>query len=592
MNIDYFKSTLAFFLIVACTPLHLNGITITPVIGSPFTGLINTQFSGLAYSPNGKWLAVGNSEGADSVSIYAVASNGVIAEISGSPFATNGTSPQSVTYSPDGKFLVAANYGDFPSTISLFSVDQTTGALTQLNPATGVPSTNTLTISSTREVGSLTYSPNGEFLAVYTAVTGDFANVVMFGVNSSTGALTQLAPSLRYASTTHPFNAVNFGVIAFSPDGTHLARANLDNTNTITIFTVSPSGVLGPLNAGVYGTDYTVPGGSGFFDSIDYSPDGKLLVVIDQNGNLFTFTLNNGVPTYAAIAPTASHLDDFFAVFSPDSQFIAVAALNSAYIYVLSVTASGAMTQVAQLSAPQSISQLAFSPLGDPIWLLSGTGSSDPVYTGFGFIASYTLGGSSSSPTNLTARRTCNRFLLQTDLINLITWSAPASGSPAAYNIYRDPALTQLIAIVPATSPLQFYDHDRQPNVTYTYYITAVDSSGNSSLASSVSIVASYTLGGSSSPTNLTASRTRNRFLLQADLINLITWSAPASGSPAAYNIYRDPALTQLIAIVPATSPLQFYDHDRQPNVTYTYYITAVDSSGNSSLASSVSIVG
>lgn len=94
------------------------------------------------------------------------------------------------------------------------------------------------------------------------------------------------------------------------------------------------------------------------------------------------------------------------------------------------------------------------------------------------------------SPENVAATRASNVFLLQTDLINIITWSAPQLGTtPVVYNIYRDAALTQLIGTVPATSPLQFYDHDRQPNVTYTYYITAVGASGNSSQPSSVTIV-------------------------------------------------------------------------------------------------------
>jgi hypothetical protein len=80
-------------------------------------------------------------------------------------------------------------------------------------------------------------------------------------------------------------------------------------------------------------------------------------------------------------------------------------------------------------------------------------------------------------------------FLLQTDYINNITWTAPATGTtPAAYAIYRDATLTQLVAIVPANGPLQYYDHDRNPNVTDSYYIVSVDASGNQSTANSVTV--------------------------------------------------------------------------------------------------------
>jgi fibronectin type 3 domain-containing protein len=78
---------------------------------------------------------------------------------------------------------------------------------------------------------------------------------------------------------------------------------------------------------------------------------------------------------------------------------------------------------------------------------------------------------------------------LQTDYINKITWTAPEYGeAPVSYNIYRDPALTELVATIPASGTLQYYDHNRQPNVVYSYYITSVDSSGNQSTAASATV--------------------------------------------------------------------------------------------------------
>jgi hypothetical protein len=56
-----------------------------------------------------------------------------VAPITGSPFAT-GSYPYSVAYSPGRGQLAVANYGD--STVSVFAVNSTTGALT---PVTGSP---------------------------------------------------------------------------------------------------------------------------------------------------------------------------------------------------------------------------------------------------------------------------------------------------------------------------------------------------------------------------------------------------------------------------------------------------------------------
>ena len=87
-------------------------------------------------------------------------------------------------------------------------------------------------------------------------------------------------------------------------------------------------------------------------------------------------------------------------------------------------------------------------------------------------------------------------------------------------------------------------------------------------------------------PTNVQGYALKNIFLTQIDLINLITWNAPSVTMPiTAYTIYRDAALTNLIATIPATGPLQFLDHNRQPDTAYSYYIVAISSLGTSAAA-------
>ena len=91
-------------------------------------------------------------------------------------------------------------------------------------------------------------------------------------------------------------------------------------------------------------------------------------------------------------------------------------------------------------------------------------------------------------------------------------------------------------------------------------------------------------------PVNIQGSTLKNIFLTQIDLINLITWNAPTFTLPIAYNIYRDAALTNLIGTVPATGPLEFYDHNREPDTTYSYYIVAISASGISSAAATITV--
>ena len=90
------------------------------------------------------------------------------------------------------------------------------------------------------------------------------------------------------------------------------------------------------------------------------------------------------------------------------------------------------------------------------------------------------------------------------------------------------------------------------------------------------------TLPAPQSPINQFACKTKSEFLTQTDFINKITFSAPISTFvPTSYQIYRDAALTDLVATVPANGNLCFKDHNRICNATDTYYIVSVDQFGD-----------
>jgi YVTN family beta-propeller protein len=85
-------------------------------------------------------------------------------------------------------------------------------------------------------------------------------------------------------------------------------------------------------------------------------------------------------------------------------------------------------------------------------------------------------------------------------------------------------------------------------------------------------------------PTFVRGSQTKNEFLGQTELVNVLTWAPPSSGAtPVTYLIYRNPNLTDLAGTVPASGALQFSDHSRRKKVTYIYYIVSVDSTGTRS---------
>jgi hypothetical protein len=81
-------------------------------------------------------------------------------------------------------------------------------------------------------------------------------------------------------------------------------------------------------------------------------------------------------------------------------------------------------------------------------------------------------------PIDLHGHQVKNRFVSQTDIVNIITWKAADMGPTAvAFEIFRsDPS--QLAAIISAKSRLQFLDHNRRENQVDTYFIVAVDAAG------------------------------------------------------------------------------------------------------------------
>jgi len=94
------------------------------------------------------------------------------------------------------------------------------------------------------------------------------------------------------------------------------------------------------------------------------------------------------------------------------------------------------------------------------------------------------------SPTNLKGHQVKNRFATQTDYVNILQWSAPAGGTVplVSYRIYRNAQLTQLIATIPSSGPLQYEDHNRVPGKTYRYFVVSVDALGDLSAFATVKV--------------------------------------------------------------------------------------------------------
>jgi outer membrane protein OmpA-like peptidoglycan-associated protein/DNA-binding beta-propeller fold protein YncE len=229
------------------------------VSGSPFaTGnAAASQTTSVAFSPNGKFLATAD-DGDDTITVFSVATDGVLTQVTGSPFSTgSGTSdgPYSVAFSPSGD-LLAVSFPD-GSAVGVYSVSSA-GALTQV----GSP----VSTGAGSDPFNLTFSPVGNWLAVGDNSDG---SVSIFAVAAS-GSLTG-APGSPFAVGGYS------SYLAFSPDGGLLVTdgptiGSPPGTSSIGVDSIASNGEL----TAVSGSPFTAGGQSGP-DPVAFSPGGDLI---------------------------------------------------------------------------------------------------------------------------------------------------------------------------------------------------------------------------------------------------------------------------------------------------------------------------
>ena len=312
------------------------GGALSQVAGSPFA--TGAQPSALAFSPvvsGNEFLGVTN-YGDNTLSMFKVdQSTGAATEVAGSPFAT-GAGPYSVAFSPvvsGNEFVAVSDSND--NTMSIYQVDQSTGAATPVvgSPfATGdqpysvafspvvsgnlflavtnygantasVYQVNQTTGAATEVAGSPFATGDGPYFGAFSPVVGgnvlfatadqEASQVSMFELDQSTGAVTPVAGS--------PFDAgAGPDQLAFNAGGNLLAVANF-NDSTASVFAVSPTGAVSQVTGSPYPTG-DAP------DGVAFSPDGSdenLLATANFSGG--TVTVYSGGPPSATILSPADH---------------------------------------------------------------------------------------------------------------------------------------------------------------------------------------------------------------------------------------------------------------------------------------------
>jgi len=290
----------------------------------------------VAFSPGGKTLAAASF--GNSTYLWNVASGTRVATL---------TDPRSqgidsVTYSPDGRTLAAA---DLNGSAYLWDVASRSLSATLTDPLSG-------------DLHSCAFSSDGATLAA----SADFGDVTLWDVASRS----------RIARLTDPDYLASDNSVAFSPDGTTIAVGDSDGyvylwstashariavlaapattSRGVDSIAFSPRGttiVAGDLNGSAYLWDvasrsriaaFTDPSSSGTtrsIDSVAFSPDGKTLATADLDGSVYLWNVASGARIATFTDPSSSGVAAV--AFSPDGQTIA-AGDNNGKVYLWAVT--------------------------------------------------------------------------------------------------------------------------------------------------------------------------------------------------------------------------------------------------------------
>jgi YVTN family beta-propeller protein len=410
------------------------------------------------------------------VDVIDAATNSILTRIAIPDYMMNNTQPYCIAIAPNGKTVCTANNnfpsGGSPSAITISVIDATLAIPALLFP--NIPVTGF-------------YLPNAPIAIAYTT---DSNAVYITSSDDNIYSVTDITGSQTVATATSAI-----------PNPYAIAIGNTPNGETAYIGTQGSGIYYMPVPANTphlipstANPDINIegiaiaPGGLTAY-AIGYEPLYNLgfLYVIDTGSNMLTNTIeivNPGNPTGIVISPDGNYLyitdngnDDIIVI--PTNNLSNISTFPSPGALALAITPDSKELYVTDTFTNVS-----------PYRLPAGTSAGSTISLG-GAAQQFSIVIGSLSllpPSSVSGCKTKNVFLLQTDYINNITWTAPTAGSPAAYAIYRDATLTQLVAIVPASGPLQYYDHGRNPNVTDSYYIVSVDANGNQSTANSVTV--------------------------------------------------------------------------------------------------------
>jgi 6-phosphogluconolactonase (cycloisomerase 2 family) len=252
-----------------------------PVTGSPFQTTASQVR--ILIHPNGNFAYTLVNSPSEVVGYNYSSTSGALSPLTGFPVTLGFPGASGLAITSTGKFLYASNPA--ANTISSFSIDVSTGALTLVGTATsvsGAPAvlilddtstllfglnsqSNTVSVFTVSSSGLLTEVTGSPFPAGQNPVSGVFADGTLYVANQNTGTVSALALARTTgqltAITGSPFPAGTRPVSLAVSSGSKFLVVTTSNSSSgvIDVFAIGTGGTLTPVSGSPFNSDAQTP---------------------------------------------------------------------------------------------------------------------------------------------------------------------------------------------------------------------------------------------------------------------------------------------------------------------------------------------
>ncbi len=300
-----------------------------------------------------KWLYLLSREASGSVSVFEIQSDGSLLQINCN--GTNltcavGSLPESITLDTTGQFLSVSNGAD--NTVSLFSIDQTSGELTRVG-----------TLSARATPGALAYLSDPaeavitpRFAYLINEVSSDIS---AYSINSTNGVLTSLGGLTATAGVP--------SAIAVAPQGafTYVANRNTDN---ISVFSINQSnGALSEISGSPFDIETSPTGPQTGPQSIAIDPSGRFAYVAISTDVVAGYTIDSSTGALSLLSgsPYTAGDNPWSITVDPTGRFAYTTNLTTDDISAFSIDPlSGELTPIGTTPAGNGPVSIDIDPSG------------------------------------------------------------------------------------------------------------------------------------------------------------------------------------------------------------------------------------